>query len=66
MYIIYYNILYVHYRFYLPHGITIDKDDNIWLTDVALHQVVLISYTIYALYYYYILYITTICYIQIL
>ncbi|KAF6039893.1 PAM [Bugula neritina] len=25
--------------FYLPHGITIDKDDNIWLTDVALHQV---------------------------
>lgn len=26
-------------RFYLPHGITIDKDGNIWITDVGLHQV---------------------------
>lgn len=26
-------------RFYLPHGVTIDKEENIWLTDVALHQV---------------------------
>ncbi|XP_026683049.1 peptidyl-alpha-hydroxyglycine alpha-amidating lyase 1 [Diaphorina citri] len=25
--------------FYLPHGITIDAYDNIWITDVALHQV---------------------------
>ncbi|XP_069748524.1 peptidyl-glycine alpha-amidating monooxygenase B isoform X3 [Narcine bancroftii] len=25
--------------FYLPHGITTDKDDNFWVTDVALHQV---------------------------
>lgn len=25
--------------FYLPHGITVDKADNVWLTDVALHQV---------------------------
>uniref|UniRef100_A0A8C1YA76 peptidylglycine monooxygenase n=1 Tax=Cyprinus carpio TaxID=7962 RepID=A0A8C1YA76_CYPCA len=25
--------------FYMPHGITTDKDDNYWLTDVALHQV---------------------------
>lgn len=25
--------------FYMPHGITVDKDDNVWLTDVALHQV---------------------------
>lgn len=25
--------------FYLPHGMTIDKDQNFWLTDVALHQV---------------------------
>lgn len=24
--------------FLLPHGLTIDKHDNIWLTDVALHQ----------------------------
>lgn len=26
-------------RFYLPHGITADADNNYWLTDVALHQV---------------------------
>lgn len=26
-------------KFYMPHGLTIDYDDNIWLTDVALHQV---------------------------
>lgn len=25
--------------FVMPHGLTIDKDDNIWLTDVGLHQV---------------------------
>ncbi|XP_053557495.1 peptidyl-glycine alpha-amidating monooxygenase isoform X2 [Bombina bombina] len=25
--------------FYLPHGITVDKDGNYWVTDVALHQV---------------------------
>nr|XP_006822280.1 PREDICTED: peptidyl-glycine alpha-amidating monooxygenase-like [Saccoglossus kowalevskii] len=25
--------------FYLPHGLTLDNDDNIWITDVALHQV---------------------------
>ncbi|XP_064165525.1 peptidyl-glycine alpha-amidating monooxygenase isoform X3 [Anguilla rostrata] len=25
--------------FYLPHGITTDKDNNYWVTDVALHQV---------------------------
>uniref|UniRef100_A0A8C1T9D4 peptidylglycine monooxygenase n=1 Tax=Cyprinus carpio TaxID=7962 RepID=A0A8C1T9D4_CYPCA len=25
--------------FYMPHGITTDKDDNYWLTDVALHQI---------------------------
>ncbi|XP_045693858.1 peptidyl-glycine alpha-amidating monooxygenase isoform X12 [Phyllostomus hastatus] len=25
--------------FYLPHGLTIDKDGNYWVTDVALHQV---------------------------
>uniref|UniRef100_A0A4W3JKM9 Peptidylglycine alpha-amidating monooxygenase n=1 Tax=Callorhinchus milii TaxID=7868 RepID=A0A4W3JKM9_CALMI len=25
--------------FYLPHGISTDKDDNFWVTDVALHQV---------------------------
>ncbi|RNA28303.1 peptidylglycine alpha-amidating monooxygenase [Brachionus plicatilis] len=26
-------------RFYMPHGLTIDFDNNIWVTDVALHQV---------------------------
>ena len=25
--------------FVMPHGLTIDKDDNLWLTDVGLHQV---------------------------
>ncbi|XP_065210998.1 peptidyl-alpha-hydroxyglycine alpha-amidating lyase 1-like isoform X2 [Planococcus citri] len=25
--------------FYLPHGITVDNDNNVWVTDVALHQV---------------------------
>ncbi|XP_044737426.1 peptidyl-alpha-hydroxyglycine alpha-amidating lyase 2-like [Chrysoperla carnea] len=24
--------------FYMPHGITIDSHDNLWVTDVALHQ----------------------------
>jgi hypothetical protein len=23
----------------MPHGVTVDKDDNIWITDVGLHQV---------------------------
>ena len=26
-------------RFVMPHGLTIDRHDNVWLTDVALHQV---------------------------
>ena len=25
-------------RFYLPHGISVDPQGNLWLTDVALHQ----------------------------
>ncbi|HTH29880.1 MAG TPA: peptidyl-alpha-hydroxyglycine alpha-amidating lyase family protein [Lacibacter sp.] len=25
--------------FIMPHGLTVDKEDNIWLTDVGLHQV---------------------------
>lgn len=25
--------------FYMPHGMTIDKNGNTWLTDVAMHQV---------------------------
>ncbi|XP_030767094.1 peptidyl-alpha-hydroxyglycine alpha-amidating lyase 2-like [Sitophilus oryzae] len=24
--------------FYMPHGLTIDRHDNLWITDVALHQ----------------------------
>lgn len=26
-------------RFYMPHGLTIDHEGNVWVTDVALHQV---------------------------
>lgn len=26
-------------RFVMPHGLTIDRQDNVWLTDVGLHQV---------------------------
>ena len=26
-------------RFRIPHGLTLDDDDNIWVTDVGLHQV---------------------------
>lgn len=25
--------------FYMPHGLTVDRHDNLWVTDVALHQV---------------------------
>lgn len=25
--------------FYMPHGLTVDSENNVWLTDVALHQV---------------------------
>ncbi|KAK3914351.1 Peptidyl-alpha-hydroxyglycine alpha-amidating lyase 1 [Frankliniella fusca] len=25
--------------FYMPHGLTIDSEDNLWVTDVALHQI---------------------------
>ncbi|CAH0552204.1 unnamed protein product [Brassicogethes aeneus] len=25
--------------FYMPHGLTVDRHDNLWITDVALHQV---------------------------
>ncbi|XP_060652540.1 peptidyl-alpha-hydroxyglycine alpha-amidating lyase 1 isoform X2 [Drosophila nasuta] len=25
--------------FYMPHGLTIDPEENVWVTDVALHQV---------------------------
>ena len=26
-------------QFIMPHGVTIDREDNVWLTDVGLHQV---------------------------
>lgn len=29
--------------FYLPHGITVDNEYNVWVTDVALHQVMKFS-----------------------
>ncbi|EDV37665.2 uncharacterized protein Dana_GF13565, isoform A [Drosophila ananassae] len=25
--------------FYMPHGLTVDPEDNVWVTDVAMHQV---------------------------
>uniref|UniRef100_A0A452RVK1 Peptidylglycine alpha-amidating monooxygenase n=1 Tax=Ursus americanus TaxID=9643 RepID=A0A452RVK1_URSAM len=31
--------LFLFCRFYLPHGLSVDKDGNYWVTDVALHQV---------------------------
>uniref|UniRef100_A0A665TPB0 Peptidylglycine alpha-amidating monooxygenase n=1 Tax=Echeneis naucrates TaxID=173247 RepID=A0A665TPB0_ECHNA len=39
------NILQASGRnmFYLPHGITTDKENNYWVTDVALHQVLKVS-----------------------
>lgn len=27
------------HRFVMPHGLTVDAEDNVWLTDVGLHQV---------------------------
>lgn len=27
------------YAFYMPHGLTVDHHDNVWVTDVAKHQV---------------------------
>lgn len=34
-------------RFILPHGLYIDFEDNIWVTDVALHQVYRVLLFIY-------------------
>ena len=28
-----------HARFYMPHGLSVDTEGNLWLTDVAMHQV---------------------------
>ncbi len=30
--------------FYMPHGITLDSDGNVWVTDVARHQVFIKNY----------------------
>ncbi|KAH9579291.1 hypothetical protein MS3_00009491 [Schistosoma haematobium] len=30
---------YFPFKFFLPHGLTIDPDGNFWITDIALHQV---------------------------
>ena len=27
------------FRFYLPHGLTVDHEDCLWVTDVGAHQV---------------------------
>ena len=29
--------------FWMPHGLTVDQYDNIWVTDVGLHQVFKVS-----------------------
>jgi len=26
-------------RFYMPHGLSVDAEGNLWVTDVAMHQV---------------------------
>lgn len=31
------------YAFYMPHGLTVDHHDNVWVTDVAKHQVFKVS-----------------------
>ena len=31
-------------QFYMPHGLTIDPEGNFWVTDVALHQVLYMTY----------------------
>jgi peptidylamidoglycolate lyase len=28
-----------NHQFVMPHGLTVDKNDNVWVTDVGLHQV---------------------------
>jgi NHL repeat len=30
---------FIESRFYLPHGLTIDDHDQLWVTDVGAHQV---------------------------
>lgn len=30
--------------FIMPHGLTVDKDNNVWVTDVALHQIFKLSH----------------------
>ncbi|PIK59450.1 hypothetical protein BSL78_03663 [Apostichopus japonicus] len=37
------SCLQTELRFYLPHGLTLDYQNNLWLTDVAMHQVFKIS-----------------------
>ncbi len=31
-------------QFIMPHGLTVDREDNVWLTDVGLHQVFKFTY----------------------
>ena len=31
----------VYCSFYMPHGLEIDGNDSVWITDVALHQVLI-------------------------
>lgn len=34
------------YAFYMPHGLTVDHHDNVWVTDVAKHQVFKVCFII--------------------
>ncbi|RTG88674.1 uncharacterized protein DC041_0000473 [Schistosoma bovis] len=33
---------YFPFKFFLPHGLTIDPDGNFWITDIALHQCIIL------------------------
>ena len=37
----------------MPHGLEIDQNDSVWITDVALHQVLVMHYCYFLLLYYY-------------
>jgi len=39
------------FSFYLPHGLTVDRHGNFWMTDVAMHQVSKLIFVDYCLTY---------------
>lgn len=40
----------MHPSLFLPHGITVDHEGNVWITDTAMHQVCFVSLPIQAIY----------------